>query len=701
LAYDAANRLTNMVDAVGTNALAWTPWGALASEDGPWDQDTVTCGQNEALLRQALSLVQPNRGPWTQSYTYDDQWRLTNLTSGAGTFAYAWDGAQTTLPAQVDLPNSAFITNTFDDLGRLTSTVLKNSGGTTLNSHAYVYDAANERTRQTLKDGNYWDYGYDPLGQLTSAKGKESGGTSRLQEQLTYGYDAAGNLLGRTNNNLQQTFTLSNVLNQLSTVTRNTNLTVVGMTTPAATSVTLNGAGATLYADKTFAKEVTSVSAGTNTFTAIASDGSRTDTNAVTVSLPGSVTFQYDGNGNLTSDGRRAFDYDDANQLTAVQVTNAWRSEFKYDGLGRRRVRTEKVWQSSAWVTASETRYVYDHMLVLQERDANNLPTVTYTRGIDLGGGLQRAGGIGGLLARTDFQGTVFYHADAGGNITALIDGYQNLVARYRYDPFGNLLGLSGSMADANLYRFSSKEWHGNSGLYYYGFRFYEPSLQRWLNRDPLGDSHRRRHRGVASNADGASCLRPNDPSAFNVYNFVGNQPPGAFDPMGLFTVAYGFQGSFGGALECNAGLQFSLSCNGWNPLDWRIGTQSTVCPFTSVMVGGGGAAGFLFSYSNAQCPEEWSDETGFGGASVTLPPYGAGPVVIGFDVGNISLEDPSTGHWKYDFFIGEGLKGSPFGPFERHGGVSWTEAVSNSFRDILESGKGAFADLFYDWFYR
>jgi RHS repeat-associated protein len=147
---------------------------------------------------------------------------------------------------------------------------------------------------------------------------------------------------------------------------------------------------------------------------------------------------------------------------------------------------------------------------VLQERDANNLPTVTYTRGIDLAGGLQRAGGIGGLLARTDFQGTVFYHADAGGNITALIDGYQNLVGCYRYDPFGNPLGLSGSMADANLYRFSSKECHATSGLYYYGLRFYEPSLQRWLNRDPTEET-----------------------SGFNLYLPFANDPEDRIDPHG------------------------------------------------------------------------------------------------------------------------------------------------------------------------
>jgi RHS repeat-associated protein len=39
------------------------------------------------------------------------------------------------------------------------------------------------------------------------------------------------------------------------------------------------------------------------------------------------------------------------------------------------------------------------------------------------------------------------------------------------------------------LYRFSSKEFHANSGLVYYLYRYYDPSLQRWVNRDPIQES--------------------------------------------------------------------------------------------------------------------------------------------------------------------------------------------------------------------
>ena len=143
------------------------------------------------------------------------------------------------------------------------------------------------------------------------------------------------------------------------------------------------------------------------------------------------------------------------------------RSDFAYDGKMRRRARFESAWNGSAWITNTVVRYVYDGNLVVQERDANNLPLVTYTRGKDLSGSLEGAGGIGGLLARVDHHlltigdssATAFYHADGNGNVTCLINSkLWAIVAKYLYDPFGNVLSQSVyPLADANLYRFSSK----------------------------------------------------------------------------------------------------------------------------------------------------------------------------------------------------------------------------------------------------
>src|SRR5437867_10453961 len=100
-----------------------------------------------------------------------------------------------------------------------------------------------------------------------------------------------------------------------------------------------------------------------------------------------------------------------------------------------------------------------------------------------------------------------------------MLNSSQSKVAEYRYDPFGNLISSSGTLASANVYRFSSKEIHVNSGMYYYLYRFYDPNLQRWINRDPLGD---------AGFAWRYSADR-------NLYTFADNDAVSLVDPDGLY----------------------------------------------------------------------------------------------------------------------------------------------------------------------
>src|SRR5204863_7165534 len=127
-----------------------------------------------------------------------------------------------------------------------------------------------------------------------------------------------------TNNALVQTFAANN-WNELSTATRSGTLTVAGGTSSATTNVTVNGSAASRYSDNTFALAGFTVTNGNNTFTAIAQDSyGRKDTNAASFNLPSSVSFIYDSNGNLTSDGTRGFDYDDENQLIRITDSNSW-----------------------------------------------------------------------------------------------------------------------------------------------------------------------------------------------------------------------------------------------------------------------------------------------------------------------------------------------------------------------------------------
>lgn len=86
------------------------------------------------------------------------------------------------------------------------------------------------------------------------------------------------------------------------------------------------------------------------------------------------------------------------------------------------------------------------------------------------------------------------------------------VAASYEYDPSGNTLKAVGDFAAENPFRFSTKYADSETGLVYYGERYYEPQTGRWLSRDPLGE-------------DGG----------LNLYRFVSNNPVGLIDPTGLY----------------------------------------------------------------------------------------------------------------------------------------------------------------------
>src|SRR5262249_10416148 len=156
------------------------------------------------------------------------------------------------------------------------------------------------------------------------------------------------------------------------------------------------------------------------------------------------------------------------------ETPNDIRTDFVYDGRGRMRQRTESVWDGGGWEVFEEATYIYDGMRVIQERSSNT-PSISYTRGSDLSGSLEGAGGIGGILSRSrgysggsSWSTHDYYFADGGGNITYIVDSSQSLSASYRYDPYGNVISTGGPNWAGNYYRFSSKEAHWLWGIYYF-----------------------------------------------------------------------------------------------------------------------------------------------------------------------------------------------------------------------------------------
>jgi len=236
-----------------------------------------------------------------------------------------------------------------------------------------------------------------------------------------------------------------------------------------------------------------------------------------------SETFSHDLDGNLESDGGsmgastgRTFTWDGENRLIRVAPTAPQfgdiKVEFAYDYLGRRVEKVVHTWalydpndpNDDDWsaTPSLHKRWIWHDWLCVMEYDVSAGPTLTaakkYTWGLDLGGSgdnprIDSAGGIGGLLAVRDAAAnpakSYYYFYDGNGNVGQVIDRADGSVdAKYEYDAYGNYLTKSGTFANDNPWRFSTKYWDDETGLGYWGYRYYAPDEGRWVNRDPIGE---------------------------------------------------------------------------------------------------------------------------------------------------------------------------------------------------------------------
>ena len=244
---------------------------------------------------------------------------------------------------------------------------------------------------------------------------------------------------------------------------------------------------------------------------------------------PAAVQPTYDLDGNLLQDGLWSFLWDGSNRLIQMESLPSWpaganrlKLRFAYDAAGRRI--HKQVFQevnlngSKTYVLKLDRRFLYDGWNLIAELDPDGSPARTYLWGTDLSGSAQGAGGVGGLLAIHILKGPAsavgvhFPFYDGNGNVTGLTSAATGMeTARYSYDAFGVELRASGPAAQANPFHFSTKFTDEESGLVYFGFRYYDPSAGRWLSRDPIGEQ-----------------------GGVNLYGMVRNDPVNSVDVLGL-----------------------------------------------------------------------------------------------------------------------------------------------------------------------
>ena len=109
------------------------------------------------------------------------------------------------------------------------------------------------------------------------------------------------------------------------------------------------------------------------------------------------------------------------------------------------------------------------------------------------------------------------------------------LLAEFEYGPFGELIRATGEKKDDFNFRFSTKYEDAETGLLYYGYRYYNAETGRWLNRDPIVEL------GFYRGLFGDDPIDPQSEKHLeewyysrNLYNFIDNDSVGYFDYLGL-----------------------------------------------------------------------------------------------------------------------------------------------------------------------
>ena len=90
--------------------------------------------------------------------------------------------------------------------------------------------------------------------------------------------------------------------------------------------------------------------------------------------------------------------------------------------------------------------------------------------------------------------GDFVYFYDGNGNVGQVVDLGRDandpagaLVAKYEYDPYGQRINHDPNVPEYDQpWRFSTKQFDAETGLGYWGYRYYSPGLGRWISRDPI-----------------------------------------------------------------------------------------------------------------------------------------------------------------------------------------------------------------------
>ena len=404
-------------------------------------------------------------------YTYDGLSRLDTLkyvySTAAGTrytHEYSATYGEDSRVNTFGLNGIFSITPTFDGLGRQSSRVLKNGSGAQVEKEDYAFLAGaggNNATTTLIGSATYYGAG--------------TAGT----QQYSYEYDKTGNLtVIRKNGTTLHTYTYDS-LGQLTSWY------------DAATNKT------TFYG---YYKggNLKNIYDGEDTVSFVYNNGNGI---ADCLIVYNGQLLSYDDIGNpLNFRDGISMTWKNGRQLATL--TNGQTSaSYDYNESGIRNKKT---------VNGVTTTYQLDGSKIVSENRNGTVQSYFYDEN----------GSVLGIVYGGE---NYYFRKNFRGDVLAVLNASGEVVVEYSYDPWGNILAVTGTLASTlgadNPFRYRGYYYDTETGFYYVSSRYYDPEVGRYLNADGYVSTGQ----GILGN---------------NMFAYCGNNPVNNCDPSGQFFIS-------------------------------------------------------------------------------------------------------------------------------------------------------------------